>query len=790
MKALYNWIEEKAQTGMDAQSMAERLTMLGMEVEECRHRGGEIAGLVVGEVLTCTDHPDSDHLHVCRVRIPESEVTIVCGADNVRVGIKVVVATVGTTLPGDFKIKKAKIRGVESMGMLCSKEELGLEEKSKGIWILPEQTKLGPAGSDILGSEDWLMSLALTSNRSDCLSINGLAREAAASVGKSFIPSRPAISEDASLPVPNVTIEAGDLCGRYTSRILRGIKVGPSPDWMVRRLENCGMRSINNIVDITNFILLEYGHPLHAFDLAKLDGQKIIVRRAFDGEKLVTLDGQTRQVDASMLVIADQASPVALAGVMGGTKSEVSESTSDILLESAWFDPISIRRTSRKIGLSTEASYRFERTADFEGCLAALDRAVELVLELAGGKAGPLSDNIATPREKVTTSLEYSFVESLLGEAPPVDEARKILSNLGFAVSGSGTRLDLVVPSWRSDIHLPADIVEEVGRHYGYDRMPARLFPVRVNDELYAAADMTKRLLQDTMVSLGLTEALNFNFVLEADLDSLLIGTDDCVAVSNPMSADQKYLRPSLLPNLLANLQTNLGRGVHNVALFEIGKTFVHGETSSVERLSLAIILSGMAVRPNWDQPSGREYDFFDIKGMTERVLSRMGLTGLSWERLSSAAWHPGRTASIVQQGTTLGRLGELHPARCKVLDIQQRVVMMEIDVLGSIRSQDEGRLIIEPSRFPSLLRDLAFVTPEEISSGAVIETITRTAQHLESVHLVSVWRGEQIGAGNKSVAFSLEFVCRERTLADDEVEAIVQNIITKVGAEHGARLR
>ncbi|HPH01901.1 MAG TPA: phenylalanine--tRNA ligase subunit beta [Spirochaetota bacterium] len=790
MKALYRWIEEKAQSGMDAGMLSERLTMLGMEVEECHKRGGVIEGLMVGEVLTCEDHPDSDHLHVCRVLVGGEENTIVCGAENVRAKIKVVVATIGTTLPGDFKIKKAKIRGVESRGMICSKEELGLEEKSKGIWILPDDTKTGPAGPEILGEEDWLMALAVTSNRSDCLSINGLAREAAAAAGKKYCPSRPVLAEKADVSAPAIRIDAPELCGRYSSRLVRGVKIGPSPDWMVSRLEACGMRSINNIVDVTNYVLLEYGHPLHAFDLAKLEGGQIIVRRALDGEVLQTLDGQERKLDATMLVIADTLRPVALAGVMGGANSEVSDGTTDILLESAWFDPVSIRRTSKKTGLSTEASYRFERTADYGGCLDALDRAVELIVKTAGGKPGPVTDVQARPVEPVEISLDYSFVEERLGFAPPIGDARKILANLGFIVAGNGNQLSLTVPTWRSDVRLAADIVEEVARHYGYDRMPARLFPIRVNDELFAASDMTKRMLQDALVSMGLTEALNFNFVLESDLAAMQIDPQSCVTVSNPMSADQKYLRPGLLPNLIANVRTNLGRGVRDIALFEIGKTFVHGDSAPEERLSLGIILSGKAVSSNWIEPGGREYDFFDIKGMAEAVLARLGMTDLSWERNSGSAWHPGRSAMIKNEGTPIGRIGELHPARCKVLDIHQRVVMMEIDTVGRMHGRGEGGTVVEPSRFPSLLRDLAFVVPEDVQSGALMSTIRKAARHLEMLRLVSVWRGEQIGIGNKSLAFSLEFVCREKTLADDEIESIVQNVIKEAGARHGARLR
>jgi len=792
MQALYSWIEEKAQTGMDAPGIAARLTMLGPEVEECRAFGGTIDGLVVAEVVACERHPDSDHLNVCRVRLPGAgEATIICGADNVRAGIKVIVATPGTVLPGDIKIKKSKIRGVESNGMICSREELGLEAKSKGIWILPDSAIPGPAGTDILGERDWAYTMAVTANRGDCLSINGLAREAAAMAGKAFAPARPVVTEDNAVEAPDIVIEAGDLCARYAGRILRGVKIGPSPDWMAKRLEGCGVRSINNVVDITNYVLLEYGHPLHAFDLSKLEGRRIIVRRAGEGERMHTLDGQERVLSGDMLVIADAKKPVALAGIMGGLESEVAGDTADVLLESAWFEPLSIRRSSRRIGLASEASYRFGRGADPGGVQAALDRAAELIAELAGARIGPMTDARAREIPQTIISFPYAFVERHLGTAPALPEAKAILGRLGIGVeeSAPGT-LACRVPTWRSDLALPADIAEEIARHYGYDRMEARLFPVRVNNELLAASDSTRRILQDALASMGLTEAINLSFALQNNLEALRIPAESCVVVANPLSIDQKYLRPSLLPNLIANLRYNFDHAQHDLALFEIGKVFLPAEPHPVERLRLAVLLCGKAEAAVWAEPNGRGYDFFDAKGIAERIAHTLGLEALSFAAAAREGWHPGRHAEIFHKKNKIGHLGELHPEDAKALDIARRVIMMEMDIEDFRVGEGRAKQIREISKFPHLLRDLAFVVPEETECGALMESIRKSARFLESIRLVSIFRGSQIGDGHKSLAFSLEFVCPDRTLSDEEAGKITEGIIRDLEKKHGARLR
>jgi phenylalanyl-tRNA synthetase beta chain len=494
-----------------------------------------------------------------------------------------------------------------------------------------------------------------------------------------------------------------------------------------------------------------------------------------------------------MLVIADAKKPVALAGVMGGMESEVSASTVDILLESAWFEPLSIRRTSKKIGLQSEASYRFGRGADYGGVEAALDRAASLIAELAGAKIGPLTDVKGRVFQETKITLPYSFIEKHLGTAPGQAEAENILKNLGFVIEKSPEGiLSVRVPSWRADVVIPADIAEEVARHFGYERMEARLYPVRVNDKLLAAGDTTKRILQDELASLGLREAMNYNFALIDDLAVLHIKEEDCVLVSNPLSNDQKYLRPSLLPGLIANLRFNIDHGARDIAFFEIGKVFLPGGTGEapLERLHLAVMLKGRADAPGWHEGSARMYDFYDAKGIAERMAISLGIEDMCFVKSAHPAWHPGRSADIVHGKKVIGRLGEMHPQGAKSLDIKERVIMMEIDIEGCRSAQGAGKKVREPSKFPHLLRDLAFVVPEELECGVLLESIRKSARHLETLTLMSIWRGGQIGAGYKSLAFSLEFVCADRTLSDEEVEKILGDIIRDLEKRHAAKLR
>jgi len=793
MKVLYNWLEDIANTKATPQEVGDKLTMLGMEVESIEEIGGAKDFILVGEVVSVEKHPDADKLSVCQVKVPGETLQIVCGADNVKAGIHVPVALVGAEFDGNFKIKKAKLRGVESNGMICSKEELGIEEKSAGIWDMGDQFEIGTKPEEFLGEKDYLFDVDITSNRSDCLSVMGLAREAVAGFGTEMSKPKIKLEIDKNIEKPDITIESKDLCSRYSSRIIKGVKIKKSPDWLVKRLERSGIRSINNVVDVTNYVLWEYGHPLHAFDLNKLADKKIIVRNAKEGEKIVTLDEQERELKKEMLVIADGEKAVAIAGIMGGSTSEVDDNTVDLLIESAYFDAITIRRASKKLNLVSEASYRFARYADPEITITALDRAVELIIETAGGVAGELTDNVSQPYKQKEVVLTRDFVKMKLGVAIPIDECASILEKLEFEIIDKNeTQLVAIVPSFRSDVSMNADLVEEICRIWGYDKIPTKLFPVRINEAVLAGHSDLKFKVQDFLVEKGLQEVINFNFVQVDDLDLLKLSADNCVDVKNPMSNDQRYLRPSLLPNMLKNLKTNVSHGRKNLAMFEFGKIFskVSGDKVLNEATSLAVLLYGYAELPGWDKNNGKSWDFYDLSGILDYLLRKFFIKNYKIERTERDGFHPGRTAKIMVDGHNIGFLGELHPSVLKELDVQQRVYMMELDpnVLDSAAKDSVECSLL--SKFPSLYRDLAFVLARDVDAQEVIETIKRVGSHLESVRLMSVYTGEQIDADKKSLAFTMSFVNEKRTLSDDEIEAIQTKIIKAVSKKHNGLLR
>ena len=793
MNVLYSWLCELSGVDRSIDEVAEKLTMLGMEVEGIRRFGGSIDKLVSGKVLSREDHPDSDHLSICKVDVGDEEaLDIVCGASNVAAGQTVPVACVGCVLPGDFKIKKAKVRGAVSLGMICSREELGFEEKSEGIWALETEYVPGTSSEIFLGKEDAVFDVSLTSNRSDCLSVEGLARELAAAYGTKRPELNTDFSIDESVAAPVIDMEAPEVCIRYSSRIVKGVKIGPSPSWMKERLEACGIRSINNVVDVTNYVLLELGHPLHAFDLNKLGDKKIVVRLAGAGEKMATLDGEERELTGETLVIADGKQPVALAGVMGGANSEVVGDTVDLLVESAWFDPVSVRRTAKRVGLNTEASYRFARTADWSGTVRALDRTVALVLETAGGRAGVLNDAYPEKRPEKKVCLRSEFLRMKLGFDIPMDRCFEILESLDFkVVERKPESLQVLIPGFRSDVSVEVDLVEEVCRHYGYEKMPTTIFPIRVNDEVFAARNTLKDEIREILLGAGVQEVLNFNFVLQEDARVLGYDPESCVTVLNPMSIDQKYLRPSLLPNLLKNIRVNHGHGARDLAFFELGNVFGGKAPDIDEAGSLGIILWGKAEKDSWHTHGGREYDFYDISGLLAVLEQGLGITRAARLVADELPYlHPGRTAAIMYAGEKAGVAGELHPALMKELDLPGKIYMMEVSLKALAGNRSPLGLCKEVSRFPSLYRDLAFVLEDSVPADDVMRTIKKTASHLKKCELVSVFRGEQIGEGKKSLAFSFEFTNEKRTLSDQEADAVQQSIIKAVKKQHDGVLR
>ncbi|HEX72272.1 MAG TPA: phenylalanine--tRNA ligase subunit beta, partial [Candidatus Hydrogenedentes bacterium] len=614
---------------MDAMTLAEHLTMLGLEIEAIERPGAEISEVYIGQILSIEPHPDADKLVVCHTDIGrEDPLQIICGATNMKVGDKVPTAVVGATLPGGFAITRRKMRGIESFGMMCSPKELGLGEDHQGLMILDPETPVGADAKTALGLDDVILEIEVTPNRGDWDCMIGVARELAAFYNT---PCRiPVLRLDetgeAATALSSVTIEDPEKCPRYIGRVLDGVRVGPSPDWLCRRLIAAGQRPINNIVDITNYVLLETGHPLHAFDYDKLAENRIVVRCARPGESITTLDGAARKLTPDMLVIADAKAPQAVAGVMGGADSEVGEGASRIFLESAYFNPVSIRRTSRALGLITEASQHFQRGADPEMAVYAINRAAMLIQELAGARIAPgLLDAYPKPYVAPTIPLRYSRTNALLGTDIDGDTQRNMLQRLGFGINNiTDGSCDCTAPTWRPDVEQEADLIEEIARLHGYDKIPVTLPQVRQSEMAFAPHESKLRKLRRLLVDIGLTELVNWTFSSKENVQRAKLSAEylDMVALQNPLSENHATMRSSLIPGLLANAAFNLNHGVDRMAAFELGpvyKPFGNNDLPD-ERVCMGVILIGPREEPHWSK-SPQPYDFYDLKGFAEAIL-------------------------------------------------------------------------------------------------------------------------------------------------------------------------
>ncbi|MBE3586705.1 MAG: phenylalanine--tRNA ligase subunit beta [Thermoanaerobacter sp.] len=807
MRVSFKWLQEYVDIPVSPAELADRLTMAGLAVEGLEEPGKEISNVVTGRIVKIEPHPNADRLVVCLVSTGEPEPRqIVTGATNVREGHVVPVALEGARLAGGLVIKKARLRGVESRGMLCSGQELGLDPKTlpadqaNGIMILPEDTPLGVDVRPVIGLDDVIFDLDLTPNRGDCLSMIGVAREVAALLGQPLRLPRMEVRE-----IPGSSLEGRvrvdilepGLCRRYVARLFTGVKVGPSPLWMQERLRAAGLRPISNIVDITNYVMLELGQPLHAFDYDRLKDGHIIVRRAQPGETIVTLDGSRRQLEPEMLVIADPGGAVAVAGVMGGLETEVTENTTTVLLESAHFHPTSIRRTSRVLGLRSEASTRFEKGIDLEGCLAAASRAASLLVEIGAGEvvAGAV-DNYPSPAAKKTIILRPERVEYILGAEIPREETANLLTRLGFKVQDAGRDLLVNVPSYRVDINLEIDLIEEVARIYGYDRIPASLpYGVTTRGARTGEQALVKR-LKEVLVECGLTEVITYSFVSPAVFDRFKVPADSrlrrALSLQNPLSVEQSIMRTMLLPGLLEVLARNFHRRVTSGAIFEVGRVFLprEGEALPEERPVLAAAAMGQGAA-GWNRPP-LPLDFYYLKGVLETLAARLGLPGLHLEReRENPAFHPGRTARVVVDGKTVGVLGELHPDVLEEYELDTRVCAFELD-LASLLALTGGPPRYQPlPRLPGVRRDLALVVSREVPAADVLRVIRRAGGNLlRSVELFDVYEGEQVKEGCRSLAFSLLFQAGDRTLTDAEVTARIEAISGALVEELGAELR
>jgi len=794
MLVSYNWLKEYLDKLPEPKDLAEALTMSGTEVEGIERSGAALTNVVTARVLSCEKHPNADKLQLCSVETDTEKYQIVCGARNMKPGDKVVLALAGAQLPGGIKIKRSKIRGVESQGMMCSEVELGIKDTSNGIMILSEDTPLGKDVTKLLGLDDTLMEVSITPNRADLLSIRGLAREISAVTAEPIKTKTFSVEESGATvaDIVTVSIETEAPCKRYTARVIEGVKVGPSPDAIQRRLESHGIRAINNVVDVTNLVLLELGQPLHAFDLDKVAGRSIDVRFAAEGETIETIDGKQRKLDPSMLVIADSAGPVALAGVMGGKSSEVVDSTVNILLESALFEPSTVRRTSKKVGLSSDSSYRFERGVDMEGVRAALDMAASLILELAGGRAAAGVMDLY-PDELAATRIDFrkKRAEEVIGITLADNEVKEIFDRLGIVTQESSEGVLCVTPpSYRLDLKTETDLIEEVARIFGYNNIPttlpmARLMPGRVG-RLFTLRNRVKELL----VNNGFYEVINYSFVSPELFASTGPESKKGVTILNPLSEDQAVMRDNLLPSLLDNLEKNLAKKNEQVRIFEFAPVYLPGEKLPVEKWRASGLMYGSRWDESWNT-SKETLDFFDVKGVVERIFEGLTLGGFEVKRGAGVLFHPGKCAELLINGNSVGILGEAHPDVVARYGLKKAPFLFDLDI-DAVAERVGGGIKYSPlPKFPESTRDIAFVVDEAVSYGEIISSIEELDTKLiERVELFDVYCGGNIPPGKKSIALRVVYRSMERTLTAQEVEQMHARVSAVITGKFGAEVR
>ena len=817
MNVTLNWLKNYIDFEFSPNELADRLTMLGVEVESVKRLGAELEGVVVGSIGSIKPHPNADKLVLCQVDIGESkELQIVCGAPNAREGMLAPVATIGATLPIGLTIKRAKLRGETSHGMLCSEKELGLAaqlasaynmaEDAAGLMELPTDTSLGTPLSEALGLDDIVFELEITPNRPDCLSLIGVAREIRAETGNALKLPEVDFNEDETdiRELTSVTIEDPDLCPRYAARVIRGVKVGESPAWLQQRLESVGVGVINNIVDITNFVLMEYGQPLHAFDYHKLAKNRIVVRRAAAGENITTLDEIDRELTPDMLVIADAEKPVALAGIMGGYDSEITETTSDVLLESAYFNPSSIRATAKALGVSTEASYRFERGTDPGVVLAALDRAAHLIAELAGGTICKGVIDVYPGEQPLTEiQLRPERVNFILGTTIDTSEMVQILSNLGFDVKANGTGnyqageetspLQVTVPTFRSDITREIDLIEEIARVHGYDNIPTTLPKGDIPVPASNPSTEVRKHIKNFLLAAGMMEAINYSFCAPNCFDKIRLNADDplrsTLKLQNPLSPEMSVLRTTLLPSLLDNAQHNRNHQIDTIALFEIGSVFIHnGKQKEPERVTG--ILAGQIGDGVYSNPY-REPDFYDIKGLAEGILQVCGIVDYTLQKTDAPTFHPGRNAAVLLDDRQLGTFGEAHPEVLENYDLPYKAYLFDFDMEALVDTAIFAKRFEPIPVYPKVERDLAIIVDKELLSDMPTALIYTTGGELvESVRLFDVYEGKQVPEGKKSLAYAITYHSATETLTDKAVNALHDKVVKRLNQELGAELR
>ena len=783
---LREWVKPKAETA----DLVHQLTMAGLEVDGVEPAAELFNGVVVAEVKSTAPHPDADKLTLCEVSDGEGVHQVVCGAPNVRAGLKVPFARIGAVLPGDFKIKPAKLRGQSSHGMLCGASELGLEDIVDGLLELPADAPVGHDIRDYLHLDDAVIDVDLTPNRADCLSVRGIAREAGVLYREAVTePSMKAVAAE-STRTHAVTVSAPDACPKYLGRVIEGVDLSATtPLWMRERLRRAGLRSIDPVVDVTNYVLLELGQPLHAFDLAKLDGA-IDVRKAKAGEKIILLDGQALMLRDDTLVIADQKQALAVAGVMGGADSAVSENTRDIFLECAFFAPLAIAGKARSYGLHTDSSHRFERGVDPALQELAIERATALIIDVAGGKAGPVTavveeDTLPKPAE---VELRASRIHDMLGLSLAASEVEDILARLGMEVliQESGKRWTVLAPSWRFDIEREEDLIEELARVYGYARLPSRLPQVTAEPQLDESRLPVRRLV-DALQSRGYLEVITYSFVDPA-IQAVIAPSVTPLPLANPISSELGVMRTTLWAGLLGCARHNLNRQVDRLRIFETGLRFVPEAGGLKQEPMLAGLIFGPALPLHWGEKP-RACDFFDLKGDVQALLGLSGAADWTFVPAEREGLHPGQCAEVRRDGVLAGWLGKLHPGVAAALDLPENIYLFELrnDVILSAYVPKFSEI----STQPAVRRDLAFVLSADVPAGEVLAAVRRASgASLRDVRIFDVYQGDRVAAGTKSLALGLTFQEHSRTLGEAEISTLIEAVVSLLKQEFNAHLR
>ncbi|MCD8198894.1 MAG: phenylalanine--tRNA ligase subunit beta [Phascolarctobacterium sp.] len=808
MLASLDWLKQYVDINISVDELVEKITGIGLEVETVTYLGEGIEGVVTGKVTDIYRHPDSDHLWVCMMDYGQGIVQILTGAQNVHQNDIVPVAVVGSCLPNGMKLKKAKMRGLDSFGMLCSAEELGIDsklllpEQRNGIFILPSNTPIGMDIKDVLGLNDVVIDIDLTANRADCFSIIGLAREIAAVTGSRLKMPDFEVKETAggnAADMAVIKIDAADLCSRFGVRILKDIRISPSPEWMQRRLRACGIRPISNVVDVTNYVMLELGQPMHAYDYDKVSGHTIIVRRAAEGEKLITLDGQERILNTSMITIADPEHAIGLGGVMGGLETEVTDNTVNVLLEAATFNGASIRRTSRALGLRSEASGRFERGVDTVLNHNALNRAANLLENMGScttvaGIVEAYPKKIELPLIKITTKQ----INDRIGIEISKEEMIKTLTDLDFKVEDEGSALVITVPSWRNDITCGADISEEIARMHGLEHIKSHLPVLSLTQGYQAVIEDVKDDIQDYMIGEGMSEVMTYSFINPQYFDMLRLPKDDkrrrCIDLLNPITDDFKVMRTTMAASLLNAAAYNLARQQSSVEIFEIGRVYLPDalplKEFPEERSVLCALMGGKRNDLNWCECRD-SFDFYDMKGIVEGLLSRMQMNSYELKLCTVPYLHPGKSCSILIDGEIAGWFGEVHPQVQESFGLNQEVYLLEIDIKPLISTAVAVPHYHHLPKYPSMSRDISVVVPAEVTN-AELEHVIREhgGKYLMDVRIFDVYTGKQVASGCKSMAFNLTYQADDRTLTDTEVDASIKEVIAGVGEEYKAMLR